>query len=113
MNNLKQFAKSLSLQLELMDGREKGDFDEIIGEVLTITDFGFMKDDGKEYVAFITKEYDDKFYFGGMVLTEQLKEIEKGGFLESVRKDGLPVLFGSKLGKNKRMYTTVTFFPEG
>lgn len=113
MANLKNFAKSLTTILPFMDNKTKGSFDELLGQVVTITDFGFLKDGNNEYAVFTVKEHSEKFYFGGMVLSENLREIEAEGLLPEVQKEGLPVLFDEKMSKNKRSYTTVKFYPEG
>lgn len=111
MKSLKDKVKEFSVTLPLMENREKGDFDGIKGKLLTIIDFDFMKDDGKEYVAFIVKEDTEHFYFGGQVLTDNMKNLENDGYGESVREEGLPVKFNTKKSKNKREYTTVEFYP--
>lgn len=111
--NLRERAKQFSVSLELMDGREKDSIDNIIGKVVTIKDFGFMKDENdKLYVAFVVEEHIDKFYFGGQVLTENLLELEKDGYTNEIKKDGLPVLLEKKRSKKNNVYTTVSFYPE-
>lgn len=110
--SLKERVKEFSVSLPLMEGREKGDFSRLHNSVVTITDYGFMKDNDKDYVAFILKEDSKTFYFGGQVLTENMQELEADGYGDTIRKEGLPVLFDTKKSKNKREYTTVEFYPE-
>lgn len=119
MNNkmsLKDRAKEFSILLPFMEGKEKGDIDRIIDTPVTIKQFGFLVDSGengdKEYVCFTVEEDPQNFYFGGQVLTENMKELEADGYTEEIEKDGLPILLGKKKSKNKREYTTVTFYPE-
>lgn len=105
--------------LPFMEGREKGDLDKLIGETITITDYGFMEQidkDGvvKEYVAFILKEDDENFFFGGQVLTDSMKKIEDSltdKEIEKLLENGIPVALGKKKSKNNREYTTCNFFP--
>lgn len=112
--SLKDRSKEFSILLPFMEGREKADLKNLIEETVTINDFGFLKDEkGQEYVAFTTKEDTEHFYFGGMVLTQNMQELEADGYGEEIRKDGLPVKFGEKRSKNKMTYTTVEFYPEG
>lgn len=117
--SLKEKALALSNGLEIMEGREKKDLADLIGEVVTINNFDFMKstdDDGNPttYVVFTIDQDDDGFYFGGKVLTEKLHELENDGYKDEVLDDGLPTLFGKKKSTKgkKKEYTTVAFYPE-
>lgn len=98
--------------IEFMSDRTKGETDELIGRVVTIRDYAFIKGDNGEYVVFIIDENDDKFYFGGMVLTNNLKELSEEEHQE-LKQDGLPTLFKKQMNKKgKREYTSVEFYPE-
>lgn len=111
--SLREAAKALQNSLPFMDEREKGDMERIVNMDCTIRDYGFLKDDkDKEYVCFIIDEDPQTFYFGGQVLTDNMKELDNLGYHEEINKDGLPVFFGKRTSKNKREYTTVTFYPE-
>lgn len=111
--NLRERAKQLGNNLPLMENREKADLTAISDKVVTIDQFGFMKDEHeKEYVVFTIKEDRKNFYFGGQVLTEDLQTLETDGYREEIEKNGLPVLLERKMSKNKREYTKVTYYPE-
>lgn len=111
--SLKDRAKEFSVQLPFMEGREKGDVKELVGQISTITDYGFLKGEkGNDYVVFITAERKDKFYFGGQVLTDQLQQLEAEGYHEEIVNDGLPALLTEKKSKNKMTYVNVEFYPE-
>lgn len=112
INKLKNRVKEFNNALPFMDGREKGELNSIKNVPVTIIDYGFMGDGDDEYIAFITKEVDDLFYFGGKVLTEQIKELDSEGYGDTIREEGLPVLFSDRKSKNNRVYTHVTYFPE-
>lgn len=110
---LKERAKEFSVRLPFMDGRDKGEAKDLVGQVTTITDYGFLKDDdGKDYVVFITKERSKTFYFGGTVLTDQLQQLEAEGYHDDIVNDGLPMLMTEKKSKNNRSYVNVEFYPE-
>lgn len=111
---LKERAKEFSVQLPFMDGREKGETKELLGQISTITDFGFLpSEDGEMYVAFITAERKNKFYFGGTVLTDRLTKLFEEGYYDEIVSDGLPVLMEEKKAKKgNRTYTNVVFYPE-
>ena len=116
--SLREVAKSLQNSLPFMEGREKGELKRLYDDNFTIREYGFMKDsdektgEDKDYACFIVDEDEQNFYFGGQVLTEHLQELDNLGYHEEVNKEGLPVRFGLKKSKNKREYTTVTFYPE-
>lgn len=117
MKSLKARAKEFTTLLPFMEGRDKGEFDGLLGNPVTITDYGFLTDtdnDGKtkEYACFTIKEDPVCFYFGGKVITENLQTLEAEGYHEAIVNEGLPVLFETKKSKNKRDYTAVTFYPE-
>jgi hypothetical protein len=116
MKSLKDRAKEFSILLPFMEGREKGELDRIINTPVTINDYGFLHDnskgDDKEYVCFTIKEDPQNFYFGGQVLTENMKELEEDGYKDAILEEGLPVLLSKRKSKNKKEYTTVTFYPE-
>lgn len=111
--SLRDRAKEFSVQLPFMDGREKGDSKELIGQVCTIADYGFLKgDDDREYAVFITRERAKTFYFGGTVLTDQLAQLEAEGYHDAIIDEGLPMLMTEKKSKNNRSYVSVEFYPE-
>jgi len=111
--SLKDRAKEFSVQLPFMEGREKGDPKTLLGLISTIADYGFLKgDDSRDYVVFITKEFSDKFFFGGTVLTDQLQQLEAEGYHETIVEEGLPFLMTEKKSKNNRSYVNVEFYPE-
>ena len=114
LKSLRERAKEFSsLGLPFMEGREKGETDELLGQESTICDYGFLPNDkGEPYAVFIVKERSDKFYFGGEVLTDRLTQLENEGYGDAVRTEGLPILMTKKKSKNNRNYTNVEFFPE-
>lgn len=110
--NLRERVNELGNNLPLMTGREKGDLKTIENKIVTIDQFGFLKDEkDMGYVVFTVKEVIGEFFFGGSVLTEDLIELEQEGYREEIEKDGLPILLTRKMSKNKREYTAVTYYP--
>lgn len=97
--------------IEFMHGKEKGEMLELIGKICTIRDYDFINGDDGEYAVFIIDEITDEFFFGGSVLTKDLKEFTEEEH-EEVKRDGLPVLFTEqKSKKTKRPYVAVEFYP--
>ena len=113
--SLRDRAKEFSVQLPLMEGRDKGETSELLGQISTITDYGFLPNEaGEPYAVFTVKERPSKFYFGGAVLTARLTELEAEGYHDEIVEDGLPVLLAeTRSKKNNRTYTNVEFYPEG
>ena len=114
LKSLKERAKAFDVQLPFMEGRDKGETKELLGQVSTIADYGFIPNDaGEAYVAFVVKERSDKFYFGGSVLTARMQELESEGYHDAIIAEGLPMLLTEeKSKKSNRTYTNVKFYPE-
>ena len=111
--NLRDKVKEFEVNLPLMEGREKGDLKSLYEDTITINEYGFLKDDkGEDYVVFNIVEDKENFYFGGMVLTEQFKELEQDGYRAEIEKDGLPLRLSDRKSKNGRHYTSVEYYPE-
>ena len=113
MKSLKDRAKEFSVRLPFMEGRDKGETKELLGQVSTITDYGFLPNEqGEVYVAFIVKERANKFYFGGTVLTDRMSQLEAEGYHDAIVDEGLPMLMTEKRSRNNRNFTNVEFYPE-
>ena len=112
--SLKDRAKEFDAQLPLMEGKDKGDTKELLGQVSTINDYGFLPNDaGEAYAVFTVKERPSKFYFGGSVLTARLTDLEAEGYHDTIVEEGLPVLMSEqKSKKSNRTYVNVVFYPE-
>lgn len=115
MKSLKERAKSFDVQLPFMEGRDKGETKDLLGQISTITEYGFIPNDaGEAYVVFITKERANKFFFGGSVLTARMLDLENEGYHDAIVAEGLPMLLTEeKSKKTNRTYTNVKFYPEG
>ena len=111
--DLKDFTKKLTEKNSIlfMEGRTKGDLAEIVDKNVTVNNFAFLKNEEGEYSVFTVKEIPDSFYFGGMVITEHLKELEV--YREEIEKEGLPICIKAKKSKNKKNYYVMEFYPEG
>jgi hypothetical protein len=110
--SLLQFAQEMTAQLELMEGREKGNADQLLNIHTTIIDYDFLTGDDGDYVVFIVKEDKDHFYFGGGVVTDHMQKFDAAGYKEEIQQNGLPVTFEKKKSKKSgRTYTNAVFFP--
>ena len=113
MKSLKERAREFSVSLPFMEGREKGDTKDLIGLVSTITEYGFLPNDkGGRFAVFTVQERPKQFYFGGMVITDQLEQLDAEGYHDAIVNEGLPMLMTEKKSKSGMKYTNVEFFPE-
>lgn len=89
---------------ELMQNRNKGDFDAVVGEVLTVEDYQRLTGEDGNYYAVVFEEDADNFYLSGGALTEMLETWgEDNGCV------GVKVSFGEKVKtKAKRDYRPMT-----
>lgn len=118
--NIKAVAKKATVIAEIMEGRDKGDTQDLIGRKVTINDVEecqLVNEDGEVEIvyAYTVDEFANKFYFAGYVLKKIFSEIlsQCGDNLEdmykAVREQKLKVEFGSKKTKDgKRTVTTIT-----
>lgn len=98
--------------IPFMKGRTKGEISEILGQPVTIRDFDFLDGQDGEYVVFIVDEVKDTFFFGGSVLTSNLKLLNSEEVNE-VKESGLPVmLYEAKSKKTGRKYVAAKFYPD-
>lgn len=98
--------------ISFMEGRERGSIDELLGKTVTIRDYAFLEGQDGEYAVFIIDEDKDSFFFGGSVLTENLKNLSAEAKIEC-QNEGLPTLMEKRQSKKtKRTYTSVEFFPD-
>ena len=97
--------------IEFMANKNKGEMMELYDRVCTIRNYDFIKGEDGEYVVFVIDEINDEFFFGGSVLTDDMKKFTEEEKQEVIE-NGLPVKFTQIKSKNKRPYTAVEFYPE-
>jgi hypothetical protein len=111
--SLKERSKEFSVRLPFMEAREKGEIKDILGQVCTIRDYGFLKGEkNNDYVVIVTDEYPKTFYFGGQVLTDQMQQLEAEGYHDEINEAGLPFVMTEKKSKNNKTYVNVMFYPD-
>lgn len=112
--NFMDFIGTLSNTLPFMEGKEKGDMKELIEgkKPVTIKEFGFLAgEENEDYAVVVFNEIPEKFFFAPSVLSQHLIKANDEGFTaEEIGKVG--ILFETKMSKNKRKYTNVTWLTE-
>ena len=93
--------------IPFMEGRDKGNISDILGETLHIVDFGFINGDNGEYAVFLTAEHDDVFYFGNAVITDMLREVQKDGMESELAEQ--KIVFENRTSKKGREYIAFRF----
>lgn len=106
INNLKE---SMNMEgIPFMEGRTPSELTE--GEVVTLSDYGFIDGKDGKYVVYMIKEDTEHFYFGGLVLTQLCEQLDQYSDeeIEEVLKKGIQFTTAKKKSKNGRNYTKVT-----
>lgn len=97
--------------IPFMENSDKGDMHDIIGEIVHITDFGFIKnDEGGDYGVIQIKEKPDTFYFCNAVITEMLHQVEADGMKEELANQC--IRFDLATSKKGREYFRFEFTPD-
>lgn len=99
--------------LGFLRGREKGDFEKLIGREVTLENAAIVQsnyNDGAENVIF-TVQGDNRHYYrtGGNVVVNGFKEITEGLEEEGLSWDIIGVTFSRVKSKNGRAYYTARF----
>jgi hypothetical protein len=109
--SLREKATQMNSGIEFMEGRTNGDIAEITKEQVTIREYDFLKDDdNKDYLVFTVDGVEDKFFFGGSVVSEKFKKFDEYD-KDEINRKGLPAVFYKRKSKNRRDYTDIIFFP--
>lgn len=115
-NLIKEVSQITASGLLFMEGKEKLEVKgDILNNVLTVDDYGFLEGEEGEYVVIALREYPNHFIYGSSVVTQAFKTLdekfndEQKAFLIE---QGLTFKLSEMLSKNKRKYTKIIFFPK-
>lgn len=100
--------------LPFMEGLDKGETSDLLGQVLNVVEYGYMNGDDGEYVVFIVRENDEHFFFGSTVVTSSFKQLDatiQPEVLKEILELGLPIKLTERQSKSKRKYIKVDFYP--
>ena len=108
-SRMKDYAKKRMTLSPLMEGKEKVEIDDIVGQELTLTDFDIVhnRSKGETYSVCLFKELEGQFAFGGLVLTDLcLGFIEEFGSIEDANntlmdEGGLKIKLTKEISKQK------------
>ena len=103
-------AKNAGEGIKFMENRTKGELEEILNKEVILRDYDFINGKRGRFVVFIVDEIEDKFFFGGQVITELLDSINPEQKKE-LQAEGVPVEVYSKKSKNGMDYHGMTFYP--
>ena len=112
---IKQAQEVTKSGLPFMDGREKLEITgEVLNNILTVDDYGYLDGDDGNYVVISLKEYPKHFIYGGSVVTDAFKKLEEKIGAENMAQliqHGLTFRLSELISKNKRKYIRISFFP--
>ena len=109
MKTLKERITEFGTMVKLAGGREKGEMKDLLGEVVTINNAEVVEMNSDTFVAFTIEEDENKFYFGGKVLSNDLITLLNEGYGDDIRKEGIKITFNEEKSKNNRTYVKVTY----
>lgn len=93
--------------IPFMEGREKDKFDNILGRMLHVDDFGFIEGKDGQFAVVCFQEIPQKFYFANNIITEMLKEVQNDGMKSELRKQ--TIVFDKRVSQNNRPYMSFKF----
>ena len=112
---IKQAQEVTKSGLPFMDGREKLEITgEVLNNILTVDDYGYLDGDDGNYVVISLREYPNHFIYGGSVVTDAFKKLEEKIGAENMAQliqHGLTFRLSELISKNKRKYIRISFFP--
>lgn len=97
--------------IPFMDGAEKGDKEEIMGEWLHIDDFGFINGENGEFAVMQIRERPGKFYFGNQIITEMLQRVNADSMKQHLAENAIK--FTMRTSEKGRDYMTFEFAEAG
>lgn len=115
-NLINEVSQITASGLPFMEGKEKLEVKgDILNNVLTVDDYGFLEGEEGEYVVIALKEYPNHFIYGSSVVTQAFKTLDEkfnDEEKEFLLEKGLTFKLNEILSKNKRKYTKIIFFPK-
>ena len=97
--------------IPFMENADKGDLHDVLGEIVHIADFGFIKNDEGDYGVIQLTEKPGEFFFANQVITDMLHQVENDGMKEELAKQ--PIKFGLATSKKGREYFRFEFTEDG
>lgn len=102
------FKKFSNDGIPFMDGSAKGEITTLVGERLHIVDFGFISNRNGKFAVVAFAEHPHMFYFGGMVLTGILEQIDEDNMRDQLKQQTV-VLTMRDTKDGERHYMGVEF----
>ena len=113
-NNIAQIKGITASCLPFMEGLDKGETSDLLGQVVNVIEYGYMNGDDGEYVVFLIRENEEQFFFGSTVVTSAFKQLDatiQPEVLKEILELGLPIKLSERQSKSKRKYIKVDFYP--
>ena len=100
--------------LPFMEGRTKLDTNNVLGQILTVDEYGYLEGEEGEYIVLTVKEHPNNFIYGSSVITGAFKKLEEQLTVDEMNvliESGLVIRIEEVLSSNKRKYKKIVFFP--
>lgn len=97
--------------IPFMDGAEKGEKEELLGEWLHIEDFGFINGENGDFAVLQIRERPGKFYFGNQIITEMLQRVNADSMKQHLAENAIK--FTMRTSEKGRDYMTFEFAEAG
>lgn len=93
--------------IPFMEGREKGDKQEMLDRMLHFQGFGFIEGKNGQFAVMAFQEIPNKFFFGNSIVTDMLKEVQKDEMEKELYKQ--TIVFNERVSKDGNKYVAFKF----
>lgn len=102
-----KFDGNTNTELDFMQTCTKANIRDIVNQVVHIDHYGIVNGRRGDYTILHVREYPQFFYFGGEIITNVLKEVDKDGMHEALKQED--IIFTVKQSSNGNDYIAIQF----
>ncbi|MBQ8427063.1 MAG: hypothetical protein IJX16_04825 [Clostridia bacterium] len=103
------FKKFKNDGVPFMENAEKGEINDLLGQKLHITDFGFINGKNGKFAVLQFGEKPNMFYFGNSIVSEMLEQVQIDGMEQEL--PNVEIMFEKRVSKEtNREYTAFEIF---
>lgn len=103
----KKYDGNTNSELDFMQTCQKANVRDILGQTLQFDAYGVVAGKKGDYAIMHFKEYPQNFYFGGTVICEKLKEIDKDGMHDALKEEHIRLEL--KISQSGNEYIDIIF----
>ena len=98
------FDKFKNEGVPFMEGKTKGELQDVLNQKLHIDEFGFINGENGRFAVIHVKEYPEQFFFCNSVITEMLETVKEDG--QEALLATSAITFSKAVSKKNREYYT-------